>query len=117
MGVNAVNGFIPTKIQSIRISSDDCEKYGIKIEDFNKFDKNEDGLIDAKEFLGGGISEISIFNAFKTMAKPVGGFTDQKVDNNEEEQQSPANHQNKMYGLNHPNVSNPLKAQKYDYLA
>lgn len=71
--VKRVSGFDASKIQSIVIKSDDMKKYGINEEDFFKVDVDEDGTINASEFLGSGISITSIFNAFKSFAESIEG--------------------------------------------
>lgn len=118
-----------SKMQSMLISDDDCKKYGISIQDFQKYDKNGDHAIDANEFFGGAMSNLSIFNAFKSQALQNNAFVD-----NEGLQTNPAeygaNQKNGMQGLNnnqyalsnqynlsHPNLKNRFLANNYDFMA
>lgn len=116
MSLNTIQGFIPSKIQSVRISYDDCKKYGIKIEDFNKADKNEDGLIDADEFLTEGITELSIFNAFKQLAKSVNGYCEENNNNNNQKNLT-LNNTNEISAPKNPNISPAFCGQNCNYLA
>ncbi len=123
IGGNYTHGFNTGKIQRITISSDDIKKYGIDIDDFNKVDADEDGLITASEFLSSGISVSSIFNAFKQEATKIeGAYVDstnniaQNNNNNQNRFGNPIQQQNPS--LNHPSVANhPFLAQNLDYSA
>lgn len=115
--VNSVHGFVVPKIQSLELSSKDCKKYGINEDDFDKADKNHDGRINASEFLSSGINILSIFNAFKTMAVPVGGFEEKTNQNDLSQNSGNDTNKNNTYNLSRPNVSNPYTANHYDYLA
>lgn len=120
---NYVNGFNAGKIQRITISSDDIKKYGIDIDDFNKVDKDQDGLISASEFLSSGISISSIYNAFKQEATKIDGAyvdsTNNIARNNNNEQNGFANPiQQQKPSLNHPSVANhPFLAHNLDFNA
>lgn len=124
MAIGNVSGFIPPKLSTVQISSDDCKKYGIDIQDFYKIDKNEDGLIDSDEFLSGGLGNLSVFNAFKSLAEPMGAYQDPQSigqDNQANGMNNQANafnsNKQNQYSLQHPNVTNPGFANKCDFLA
>lgn len=134
MSVNIVQGFVTPKIQSLQLEDRDCKKYGIPPDVFQKVDKNNDGLITADEFLTSGLSQLTIVNAFKTIAKESGGFLEgdlrKRAENGEDVQnvlknKKPQNTsdtknlqaKNNNFNLNHPMVTNPALAQKYDYMA
>ena len=118
-----VSGFNPSKIQRITISSDDIKKLGIDIDDFNKVDADEDGLITASEFLSSGMSIGSIYNAFKAKAQKIDGAFLQSpniVQNNQN------NNQNRFgnpilqpqNSLTRPSVANhPFLAKNLDFSA
>lgn len=140
MSGNVIQGFVAPKIQNLQLKDKDCKKYGIKADDFEKVDKNKDGLISADEFLGSGLDVYSVFNAFKTMAKQNDGFLEGDVLKNSESIQGAQNvnlknpqknssninslnrngvenNEQNSYNLNHPNVTSHVLAQKYDYMA
>lgn len=108
---NYVQGFNTDKLQKITISSDDCDKYGIEIEDFNKIDKDKDGLISASEFLSFGIRFPSVFKAFKKQATKIeGAYTEssgmlaQNNDYNKNRLSNPI--QQQKNSLTHPSIAN-----------
>lgn len=119
LGIGIVKGFVPTKLGSIELTSQDCKKYGIKADDFEKADINGDGIITSDEFLSRGINTVSIFNAFKTMAAPMGAFVDanDSTDLNQEIAQNSETGKKQNYNVTHPNDSSPFRANTYDYLA
>ena len=129
MTLGIVQGFITSKIQPIVLTEDDIKKYSIDKKEFANSDKNKDGIISANEFLSSGLMSQSVFNAFKSKALEKDAFvTDnskiaamesgQGVQNTGmKSQQNRQNQNNNWFNLNHPNVSSPLVAQNYDYLA
>lgn len=129
MTLGIVQGFITSKIQPIVLTEDDIKKYSIDKKEFANSDKNKDGIISANEFLSSGLMSQSVFNAFKSKALEKDAFvTDnskiaamesgQGVQNTGmQSQQNRQNQNNNWFNLNHPNVSSPLVAQNYDYLA
>ena len=129
MTLGIVQGFITSKIQPIVLTEDDIKKYSIDKKEFANSDKNKDGIISANEFLSSGLMSQSVFNAFKSKALEKDAFvTDnskiaamesgQGVQNTGmQSQQNRQNQNNNWFNLNHPNVSSPLVAQSYDYLA
>ena len=129
MTLEIVQGFITSKIQPIVLTEDDIKKYSIDKKEFANSDKNKDGIISANEFLSSGLMSQSVFNAFKSKALEKDAFvTDnskiaamesgQGVQNTGmQSQQNRQNQNNNGFNLNHPNVSSPLVAQSYDYLA
>lgn len=132
-----INGFVPTKIQSIVIKDTDCKKFGIKSTDFAKVDKSGDGLITADEFLATGMNYTSIHSAFKSLAQKQDGYLDGEnlklAEQNPkaffENPKNPAIAANNMQAnkrnntstvpnsLTHPQNTNPALGQKYDYIA
>ena len=134
MSVSIVNGFDVPKIQSLEISNDDIKKLGIKPEDFSKVDKNQDGRITYDEFLSSGINYSSIYNAYKGMAleekgylegdalriaQETGNIDDPEKTANNQGMQNPYATRNLAANnnLNHPAVTNPALANKFDYMA
>ena len=111
-------GYLVSKCKSINISRDDCEKYGIKSDDWDKVDKNKDGLIDIGEILLNGKDVLTINNAYKALAAKNNGYIDST---NAVKRQSFNNTQNQTansnFNLSHPNVSSPILANKCDYFA
>ncbi len=117
---NLVQGFNTKKIQNIKISSDDISKYGINIDEFNKVDTNQDGLITANEFLSSGLNIASIFNAFKQEATQIDGayINDNNMDKNNSNNQNKFNNPTQQYTLNHPSfVNHPYLGQNLDSIA
>lgn len=112
--VKRVNGFDASKIQSIVIKSDDMKKYGINEEDFFKVDIDEDGTINASEFLGSGISITSIFNAFKSFAESIeGAYEPEGIQQSQgaqqvQENQNPYQNRN-MFGTNPMNNNSLMR--------
>lgn len=118
MTSNIQNGFIIPKCRSVYIKQDDCKKFGIKGEDWAKVDKNQDGKISIEELLLNGQNITSINKAYKTLAIQKNGY----VNNEQEKELKTSNNiqnQNtdKKYHLNHPNITTPILANQYDYLA
>ena len=126
------NGFILPKIQSLVISSDDREKYGISLEDWEKVDKDGDWLITADEFLSSGMNISSIFNAYKTLAMSNDAYVspseEAKMNTNMQANGQGnmfANNPNKQYGQNpygsynlmHPNVKGSGLGNTHDFMA
>ena len=126
------NGFILPKIQSLVISSDDREKYGISLEDWEKVDKDGDWLITADEFLSSGMSIASVFNAYKTLAKSNDAYVtpseEAKMNTNMQANGQGnmfANNSNMQYGQNpngsynlmHPNVKGSGLGNIHDFMA
>lgn len=128
--VKRVNGFDASKIQSIIIKSDDMKKYGIDEEDFFKVDADEDGIINASEFLDLGISITSIFDAFKSSAESIEGAYEpegtEKAQGIQQVQENQNPYKNKnLFGTNpmnnhslmRPSVANhPFLAKNMDLL-
>ena len=129
MTLGIVQGFITSKIQPIVLTEDDIKKYSIDKKEFANSDKNKDGIISANEFLSSGLMSQSVFNAFKSKALEKDAFVTDNSKNAAMEsgqgvqntgmqsQQNRQNQNNNWFNLNHPNVSSPLVAQSYDYLA
>ena len=134
------NGFILPKIQSLVISSDDREKNGISLDDWEKVDKDGDGLITADEFLSSGMSISSIFNAYKMLAMSNNAYVtpseEAKMNTNMQangvanmqangQGNRFANNSNMQYGQNpygsyhlmHPNVKGSGLGNTHDFMA
>lgn len=112
--VNRTSGFDVGKIAGIQIKSADLKKFGIAPEDFAKVDTDEDGSINASEFLSAGINISSIFNAYKAQATRIdGAFLP-------EGSEPPQNKQNNLNqnSLERPSVANhPHLAKNLDLSA
>lgn len=108
-----------SKMQSIQISDDDCKKYGISIEDFQKYDKNGDHLINANEFFGGAMNNLSIFDAFKSLALQSGSYVDNDGSQTNKTEGDTTNRKDvsNQYSLLRPNVKGGFLANHYDYMA
>lgn len=108
----SVGGFDPSKISSLRIVDSDCKRLGIREDDFSKVDKDGDGIISSAEFLAGGLSYTSIFNAFKTMAVPLKGFSEKGKENNETENSNPISGVKPQFAQNNLRNKNSLFASQ-----